>query len=149
MLSRGLVHDSFTQDPADSICGEKGCAKWFIDRERIGNFKDAGFRAFAIHFGRFVFLYVPVQVPRRSIDLPGGDQNLELLKNREGPLNRITGIARVEEFTEQYYNRCRLHSVLRYRSPEGFERAAQAKSERASAAAIDVLCSIDDILDCR
>jgi putative transposase len=28
----------------------------------------------------------------------------------------------LERFIEQYYNRCRLHSALDYRSPEGFER---------------------------
>ena len=30
----------------------------------------------------------------------------------------------IEEFIEQYYNRCRLHSALGYRSPEEFEQAA-------------------------
>jgi putative transposase len=35
---------------------------------------------------------------------------------------------RLEEFIEQYYNRCRLHSALGYRSPEEFEKEAdQAK----------------------
>ena len=30
----------------------------------------------------------------------------------------------IEEFIEQYYNRCRLHSALGYRPPEEFEQAA-------------------------
>ena len=34
----------------------------------------------------------------------------------------------VEEFIEQYYNRCRLHSALGYRTPEEFEQAAGAES---------------------
>src|SRR6266403_2673287 len=89
MLSRGLVHDFFTQDPADRSCGEESCAKWFIGREGIGNLEDAGFGAFAIHFRYFVLLCVPVQMPRSSIDLPGRDQNLKLIKNRERLLNRF------------------------------------------------------------
>jgi putative transposase len=32
--------------------------------------------------------------------------------------------ANIEEFIERYYNRCRLHSALEYRSPEEFERIA-------------------------
>src|SRR6266850_414677 len=91
MLSRGLVHDFFTQDPADRSCGEESCAKWFIGREGIGNLEDAGFGAFAIHFRYFVLLCVPVQMPRSSIDLPGRDQNLKLIKNRERLQMRIGG----------------------------------------------------------
>jgi transposase InsO family protein len=43
---------------------------------------------------------------------------------------------RVEEFIERYYNRSRLHSALRYSSPEEFEKEAQAKVGGSSAAAI-------------
>jgi transposase InsO family protein len=42
----------------------------------------------------------------------------------------------VEEFIEQYYNVCRLHSALGYSSPEKFEKESQMESERASGAAI-------------
>jgi len=35
----------------------------------------------------------------------------------------------LEEFIERYYNRCRMHSALGYRSPEGFEK--EASQERA------------------
>ncbi len=38
----------------------------------------------------------------------------------------------LEQFIEEYYNRCRLHSASRYRSPEGFEDDA-ARAERQAA----------------
>ena len=38
----------------------------------------------------------------------------------------------VELFIEQYYNRCRLHSALNYRSPEEFEREPNKPGPEAS-----------------
>ena len=35
--------------------------------------------------------------------------------------------ARIEEFIERYYNRCRLHSALGYRSPEEFEKQSELR----------------------
>src|SRR2546421_40752 len=89
MLSRSLVQDFFTQDLAERSCGEERCAKRFVGRERIGNFEDAGFGALAIRFRRFVFLYALVQLPRRSINLPGRNENLKFVNDREGLLNRL------------------------------------------------------------
>jgi transposase InsO family protein len=43
---------------------------------------------------------------------------------------------RMEEFIKGYYNVCRLHSALDYRSPESFEKESRRKSQRASAAAM-------------
>jgi putative transposase len=43
---------------------------------------------------------------------------------------------RLEDFINRYYNRCRLHSALKYRSPETFESACEADRETASAAAV-------------
>ena len=40
--------------------------------------------------------------------------------------------ANIEEFIERYYNRCRLHSALGYRSPEEFEQASGAVSVGAT-----------------
>jgi hypothetical protein len=42
----------------------------------------------------------------------------------------------LEDFIDRYYNRCRLHSALKYRSPETFESACEADRETASAAAV-------------
>jgi hypothetical protein len=41
--------------------------------------------------------------------------------------------AHVEEFIEQYYNRCRLHSALGYRPPEEFEQVARAGAKHNQA----------------
>ncbi len=41
--------------------------------------------------------------------------------------------ANIEAFIEQYYNRCRLHSALGYRSPEEFEREASTTVNSAGA----------------
>ena len=89
MLSRSLVQDFFTQDPADRSCGKERCAKRFVRRERIGNFEDAGFGALAIRFRRFVFLYALVQLPRRGINLPGRNENLKFVNDGECLLNRF------------------------------------------------------------
>ena len=43
---------------------------------------------------------------------------------------------RIEEFIEGYYNACRLHSALDYRSPESFEKDRLRESQRTSAAAM-------------
>lgn len=43
---------------------------------------------------------------------------------------------RMEEFIEGYYNVCRLHSALDYRSPEEFEKECQRESQRTSTAAM-------------
>jgi transposase InsO family protein len=50
---------------------------------------------------------------------------LKTLKREEINANAYRDIEHLSEclelFIEQYYNRCRLHSALEYRSPEGFE----------------------------
>ena len=43
---------------------------------------------------------------------------------------------RMEEFIEGYYNVCRLHSALDYRSPVDFEKESQRESQKTSAAAM-------------
>ena len=43
---------------------------------------------------------------------------------------------RLDEFIEKYYNVCRLHSALDYRSPGDFEKESQRESQRTSAAAM-------------
>jgi hypothetical protein len=46
----------------------------------------------------------------------------EIYANDCRDLDHLLG--NIEAFIEQYYNRCRLHSALGYRSPEEFEREA-------------------------
>ena len=46
----------------------------------------------------------------------------EIYANQYRDLEHL--FANIEAFIEQYYNRCRLHSALGYRSPEEFERDA-------------------------
>ncbi len=41
--------------------------------------------------------------------------------------------ANIEEFIEQYYNRCRLHSALGYRSPEEFEQQLESTATTTGA----------------
>jgi transposase InsO family protein len=41
--------------------------------------------------------------------------------------------ANIEAFIEQYYNRCRLHSALGYRSPDEFEQQLESAATSASA----------------
>src|SRR6204780_2256212 len=43
---------------------------------------------------------------------------------------------RMEEFIERYYNVCRLHSALDYRSPEDFEKDSQRESKRTATGAM-------------
>ena len=57
-------------------------------------------------------------------------------KSMPAPIAIWTICARMsQEFIEQYYNRCRLHSALGYRPPEEFEQAAAAHQTRPAVAA--------------
>jgi transposase InsO family protein len=47
----------------------------------------------------------------------------------------------VEAFLEHYYNRCRLHSALEYRSPEEFEGRSLQRNSQADLAACKVTLS--------
>jgi transposase InsO family protein len=55
----------------------------------------------------------------------------EIYANDYQDLEHLQG--NVEAFIEQYYNRCRLHSALGYRSPEEFERDASTTVNSAGA----------------
>jgi hypothetical protein len=41
----------------------------------------------------------------------------------------------LRQFIEEYYNRCRLHSALGYRTPAEFERAGPGEASKTSLAA--------------
>jgi len=55
----------------------------------------------------------------------------EIYTNDCRDLDHLLG--NIEAFIEQYYNRCRLHSALGYRSPEEFEREANTAVDSAGA----------------
>ena len=52
-------------------------------------------------------------------------------------------VENVEAFLEHYYNRCRLHSALGYRSPEEFEKESGQHNAGMSVAASTVAFSRD------
>ena len=41
--------------------------------------------------------------------------------------------ANIEAFIDQYYNRCRLHSALAYKSPEEFEQSIESTTTSTGA----------------
>jgi hypothetical protein len=53
-------------------------------------------------------------------------------------MDAVVGFANAATFGQVvgYYNVCRLHSALGYRSPEDFEKESQRESQRTSAAAM-------------
>jgi putative transposase len=55
----------------------------------------------------------------------------EIYANDYRDLDHLLG--NIEAFVEQYYNRCRLHSALGYRSPEEFERETNTGVNAAGA----------------
>ena len=55
----------------------------------------------------------------------------EIYANDYRDLEHLLG--NIGAFIEQYYNRCRLHSALGYRSPEEFEREANTQVNSAGA----------------
>ena len=66
--------------------------------------------------------------PANPYDNASCESFFKTLKREEIYANQYTDLdhlrANMEEFIQRYYNSCRLHSALGYRSPEEFERAA-------------------------
>ena len=66
--------------------------------------------------------------PANPYDNASCESFIKTLKREEIYANEYQDLdhlrANIEEFIERYYNRCRLHSALGYRSPEEFEQAA-------------------------
>jgi transposase InsO family protein len=73
--------------------------------------------------------------PANPFDNASCESFMKTLKQEEIYANRYANLehlrTNIEEFTEQYYNRQRLHSALSYRSPEEFE---QQQDEQRSGA---------------
>jgi len=51
----------------------------------------------------------------------------EIYANDYGDIEQLA--LGIEQFIERYYNRCRLHSALGYRSPEEFEKQSEIEAE--------------------
>ena len=66
--------------------------------------------------------------PANPYDNASCESFMKTLKREEVYANEYHDLdhlrANIEEFIERYYNRCRLHSALGYRSPEEFEQIA-------------------------
>ena len=75
--------------------------------------------------------------PANPYDNASCESFLKTLKREEIYANDYRDLehlfANIEAFIEQYYNRCRLHSALGYRSPEQFEREASTAVNSAGA----------------
>jgi transposase InsO family protein len=75
--------------------------------------------------------------PANPYDNASCESFLKTLKREEIYANQYRDLdhlfANIEEFIEQYYNRCRLHSALGYRPPEEFERDASSAVNCAGA----------------
>ena len=84
--------------------------------------------------------FVSMSRPANPYDNATCESFLKTLKREEIYANTYRDFEElqecVEEFIEQYYNVCRLHSALGYSSPEKFEKDSQMEFERASGAAI-------------
>src|ERR1700694_3895579 len=75
--------------------------------------------------------------PANPYDNASCESFLKTLKREEIYANEYRDLehlrANIQEFIEQYYNRCRLHSALGYRPPEEFEQAGQVEATSAGA----------------
>ncbi len=67
----------------------------------------------------------------------GNGSFIKTLKREEIYANHYRDLAHlranIEEFIEQYYNRCRLHSALGDRPPEEFEQATAREADSTGA----------------
>jgi putative transposase len=74
--------------------------------------------------------------PANPYDNASCESFLKTLKREEIYANDYPDLdhlrANIGEFVERYYNRCRLHSALGYRSPEEFEQAATGAVSRGA-----------------
>ena len=75
--------------------------------------------------------------PGNPYDNASCESFIKTLKREEIYANEYENLdhlrANIEEFIERYYNRCRLHSALGYRSPEEFEQIAGTEGITAGA----------------
>ncbi len=75
--------------------------------------------------------------PANPYDNASCESFIKTLKREEIYANEYRDLAHlranIEEFIEQYYNRCRLHSAPGYRPPEEFEQAIASEADLTGA----------------
>src|ERR1700682_2332010 len=75
--------------------------------------------------------------PANPYDNASCESFLKTLKREEIYANEYRDLehlrANIQEFIEQYYNRCRLHSALGYKPPEEFEQQLESTASSAGA----------------
>ena len=117
------------------LSADRGCHRWTSSsKSGVGTAYSTSSR---VWFLREHQIIPSMSRPANPYDNASCESFLKTLKREEIYANQYRDLdqlrANIEAFIEQYYNRCRLHSALGYRSPEEFEQAVGRASSRGGA----------------